>query len=293
MVKEKDKPRPLSHKPNLKVKGNVRKRLLLAIQNLQEKKSRISSTSILEKANVNLSNRTVQRFLTADGYKYMKTKKEIVLSEQNKAARTEICRKWLSEGAPSRNIVFTDETRYSLDGPDSDYSWQQPKSRRKRPMRQQGGGSVMIWGMLLPTGQLHCTEVKQTLNAAKYIHLLKTFALPTIQGQYNDDWILQQDNAPAHAAGATHDFLESKGVSILGWPSHSPDINVIENMWHLLANEIYRHGAAENMQELRTKIQAAVAKLNSNPRIGENVYKSFGGRILTCYDRSGDLVRCS
>ena len=94
----------------------------------------------------------------------------------------------------------------------------------------------MIWGILFPTGELDYVEVKQTFNAAKYIQLLKDFALPVIRSRYNDDWLLQQDNAPVHIAAATMNFLESKGVELLGWPAHSPDLNVIQNMWYLLTN---------------------------------------------------------
>jgi transposase len=291
IVVNKGKQRPQSHKPNLKVKGNIRKRLVLAVKDLVDRNHRISSTSILEKTHVNVTSRTVQRFLRSEGYKYMNIKKEIDLSKQNKASRVAICRKWLSEGVASRNIIFTDETRFSLNGPDCNYSWQQPKSRRKRPLRQQGGGSIMIWGMLLPTGELHYVEVKQNVKAVTYIKLLKENALPLIWNRYHHDWLLQQDNAPAHAAAATSDFLESKGVELLGWPSKSPDLNVIENMWHLLANHIYRDGAAQNLQELRTKIKAAVTKLNSDCDVGQRVYKCFGKRVLTCFETGGDLVR--
>ena len=55
--------------------------------------------------------RTVQRFMKNEGYKYINWKKEIVLSEAQKAARAEMCKKWLIEGVTSQNIVFTDETR--------------------------------------------------------------------------------------------------------------------------------------------------------------------------------------
>ena len=92
-----------------------------------------------------------------------------------------MCKKWLMEGAASQKIIFTDKTRFNLDGPDHDMSWQQPGHRRKRPRRQQGGGGILIWGMLLPSREPHYTEVVGSINSMKYKKILKDFALPQLE----------------------------------------------------------------------------------------------------------------
>lgn len=291
VVQQAECPRPPSHKPNLKVKGNVKKRVVLAIGELHKQNARITSSSIMERAHVHVCSRTVQRFLKQDGFKYANTKKEIALTTAHKAARLEICKKWLMEGVSSQNIVFTDETRFSLDGPDHDMSWQKSGCRRKKPLRQQGGGGMLIWGMLLPSGELHYTEVQGTLNSVKYKHLLQHFALPTLESNLDPGWLWQQDNAPAHVSEATQLFLEEKGVRLLGWPSKSPDLNVIENVWHLLDRHIYKDGAVGNLQNLRVKVNAAIDDFNQHPTHGKRIYESFKRRVFECYERGGELVK--
>jgi hypothetical protein len=290
IVKNINAPRAPLRKPNLKVKGNIKKRLFLSLKELKDKNSRITSASVLQRSNVRLSISTVQRFMKNEGYKYLNTKKEIALTQKHKDDRREMCKKWLIAGIASRNIVFSDETRYKLDGPDNEMSWQQPGHRRKRPRRQAGGGGLMIWGMLFPSGELHYVEVQGTLNSVKYIKLLKDYALPIITSVFENDWLLQQDNAPCHSSTATMAFLEEKGVELLGWPSLSPDLNVIENVWQILANHIYKDGAARNVQDLREKIKEAVTAFNENNVVGHHVYSSFGRRVLGCYESLGNLV---
>ena len=60
-----------------KLNVNVEKRMKLALKDLRENNCRITSTSILKKSGVGLSNRTVERVLKREGLKYLKTKWEI------------------------------------------------------------------------------------------------------------------------------------------------------------------------------------------------------------------------
>ena len=73
-----------------------------------------------------------------------------------------------------------------------------------------------------------------SINALKYRIILQKGLLPTIEKLFSkveqSDVIFQQDNAPAHTAKITKTFLF--------WPSQSPDLNPIENIWSHIKHKL-------------------------------------------------------
>ena len=67
---------------------------------------------------------------------------------------------------------------------------------------------------------------------------------------YGDrNWYLMHDNDRKHKAAANVDYLNHKGVKVLDWPSYSPDLNPIENLWATL-DRIAKNRHPDNDYEL-------------------------------------------
>ncbi|POM72289.1 Putative retroelement [Phytophthora palmivora] len=184
--------------------------------------------------------------------------------------------------------AWANEKKWNLDGPDGfQHYWQDlRKPPRQTRRRQAGGGSVMVWAAFSSRGK-SLVVLNGRQNSDDYVYAVSEYLILFAHLNYGIHYIYQQDNASIHVSKCTKAFFAEQDVKVLDWPSKSPDLNPIENLWSIMSRRVYSNGKQfESVLQLKTALYEAWGAIPIVLLV--SLIESMPRRCIEVVDRKGN-----
>ena len=126
------------------------------------------------------------------------------------------------------------------------------------------------------------------MNSEHYKDVLEKSVKPYFHRFHDASLTFMHDNAAVHASRATKDWFVAAKIPVLDWPAISPDMNPIENIWGIMAREVYADGKHyENIRELENAVKCSWNNVSDN--IIKNLLASMPKRMAQVYKNNRNV----
>lgn len=229
--------------------------------------------------------RTISNYLKKAGFTYRSPHRKLALTEGHIQRRLEWCRE-MESFVNFDMVIFSDEASFWLY--DNGHKGWFHKDEQNELSVDKHKGKFHAFVAMSARGRICLVTFKDNLNAEFYREILQDGVVQYANEVYPEGYWFQCDNDPKHKAELTQRFIRENMPYSLSWPSKSPDLNPVENVWALM-KRIVRKKMPTTLEELEIAIQEAWFEIDEDMICSLSL--SLPNRVAKCIAINGGAIR--
>lgn len=243
--------------------------LLRELNKMQEEQGKFSVADVMTQANVSSSEsseRSVRRLFNRNGYSYLPTRRKGILTKQDLKLRVTFARRTRKKYPAN---FWTHDVAFYLDGVSFAFKtkpYEQAKAPGARIWRKKGQGLQrcctckgskegtgghyvrLIVAISYKKGIIKC-EPYEKMSGQYFANFIRDNFDEMFDDAAKDSTTWVQDNDPSQNSALAREAMKYVRCNLLSIPARSPDMNPIENIFHLANNKLCKDAIAKRIEK--------------------------------------------